>query len=177
MLHISKEDFDALIATRAKRKPFRLVKEGYDLAPHIFRIWTSDDIRLIQALNTLTDQIKKKYPLYMEKYHQQMIDRISLDSPMAYNRNILRYFQDISALDEDTEGRLYDLSTTIVTSLSYPIACRAFSLKYCCMIAEKYPELASEVLLLMDLIDKDESPGIQSCIRQGRKALSPRMPT
>lgn len=167
---MTQEVFNLLIRTKTKQKLDIFLQE-LDLSKYIYGIWSGDDTRLIQSLNFLTDHIKKSRPLYMESYHKRMIEAVSLDSSMAYNRNILRYFHDITILDEDTEGQLYDLCNKVVLDTAYPIACRAFALKYCCVVVKKYPELHEELSLLLEVISEDESPGIQSCIRQGRKLL------
>lgn len=138
----------------------------------IYDIWNSDDKRRIQQLNHILDRIKKHNPQFLKPYHRRLIDQIPNYPNEGWLRNILRFFHDINIENEEEEGLLYEYCSDISTSISYPIACKVFALKYTIHTALKYPELKNEVAEKIHILTPDPSPGIQSALRYGRKQLS-----
>ena len=108
------------------------------------------------VLGKITDKDK----IIASPYYGTIIQHLATNPIDAFKRNTLRIFQTCD-IPEEQEGFLFDTSLKYLKSLEEPIAVKAFSMTSARRIAEKYPELAEELLHQIEiLVEEKVSAGI-----------------
>jgi len=87
----------------------------------------------------------RKYPKMIAPYHEQLVETLSNPSHDAQVRNIIRIYEDI-VIPESIEGQLYEKCYGFLSNPQNAIAIRCFSMTVMSKIAEKYPDLRSELV-------------------------------
>ena len=63
---------------------------------------------------------------------------------------------------EELEGDVFDKAVRIIPSQMYPVAVRVHAMKTAHNIAKNYPEIAEELMMILEDLDHDESSGIRA---------------
>jgi predicted transcriptional regulator len=101
-------------------------------------------------------------------YLIEMVNGLSTNPVDAFKRNTLRTFQ-TSEIPEEVEGELFDHCIEYLKSMDEAIAIKAFGMTVARRICERYPELADEVILPVEiLISENYSAGV---VNRGKKEL------
>lgn len=90
-------------------------------------------------------RIGVNHPQLIQPYLAKMVATLDKETHDAVKRNTVRIFEDIE-IPEALEGELFDKCLAFVLDTKAAIAIRCFSLTICGKVAEKYPELQSEVV-------------------------------
>ncbi len=136
---------------------------------NLMGLFFSDEYRVVQRASQVVSMICDRQPDMMEPWLEKMVDHLHENSIDAVRRNVLRTFQK-SVIPEVSEGRLFDLSLGYMKSIDSPIAVKVFSMTVARRICEKYPELAVEVIpLIENLVRENYSTGT---VNRGQKELN-----
>lgn len=73
----------------------------------------------------------------------------------AVRRNTMRIFQ-FTEIPEEIEGELFETALKYIRSINEPIAVKAFSITVARRICQKYPELAPELIYILEIILKEK---------------------
>lgn len=92
---------------------------------------------------------------------QSMLDNLKDHPKDAVIRNTVRTLQFID-LSEDLEGPVYDICMNYLLDIKQAIAIRAFAMTTLANIAEKHPELRSELIAVIQEYFEIESSGFKA---------------
>ncbi len=95
-------------------------------------------------------------------FHRILID--CLKNPENHNsirRNIVRIYQ-AANIPNDYEAELYDVCLNFIADTDEAIAVRAFSIRVCERVIEKYPEMANELVEIIKANISIWSSGLKS---------------
>jgi len=112
---------------------------------HLMHFFFHEKWRYGQRSAWAIGRIGAKQPKLIAPYLAKMVEILDKDTHDAVKRNTVRIFEDID-IPEDIEGELFDKCLAFVIDTKAAIAIRCFSLTICGKVAEKYPELQSEVV-------------------------------
>lgn len=117
--------------------------------------------------------IGASHPELLEKYYPQLLKKLS--EPKLHNaihRNILRAFES-TEIPEKYQAELLDICIAFITSEHHPVAVRAFAITTACNISRNYPELKTELKLILEELNRHpQTPAIKSRIKQAFKILA-----
>lgn len=99
------------------------------------------------VLSKICDRKKSLLTPYLVKLFKHL-EKHPID---AVKRSTMRTFQ-FAPIPEEIEGELFDKAVQYLRSMNEPIAIKAFSLTCARRICEKYPELANELIPLVELV-------------------------
>ena len=90
-----------------------------------------------------------------------MVKHLNTNPVDGVKRNTLRTFQ-FNSIPEEVEGEFFDILLIYLTSLSEAVAIKAFSMTVARKICKKHPELAQELIPIIErLMKASESSGIK----------------
>lgn len=143
------------------------IGDDKELFAQLMDFFLQGDLRLSQRASWVVGHCADKHPQLMAPYLDAMID--ALESPLhdAAKRNIVRIFQG-QDFSEDLIGRVYDRCFRFLASMQEPIAVRVFSMTVLANICKKYPDLAMEVIPVIEAHMPMGSAGFKS---RGRRTL------
>lgn len=108
-----------------------------------------DDMRLSHRASWALGDVSLKYPDMFRKHHRVLIDALKKkQNHNAIRRNIVRTYQ-FADIPEDYEAELYDICLNFIANAEEKIAVKAFSIRVCERVIEKYPEMKNELLELI----------------------------
>ena len=87
----------------------------------------------------------------LDPYLIQIAELLKQTTHDAVQRAIMRVFQ-YSDIPEEVEGDLFEFVINALKSLEVAIAIKAFGMTVARRICEKYPELANEMIPLLEII-------------------------
>ena len=162
----------ALIDEHSKIQTLRIIEyigsnqKRFDQLMHVF---LNSDYRLCQrAAWTLTHFPEVSFKLFA-KHHKALIGMLErTDVHDAIYRNIFRLYVDL-AIPEDYEGQLYDRALKFATQLKYPVAIRANAIHVAGNIASKYKDLQTEVILILEELELENSAAMKGRCKRVRK--------
>ena len=127
-----------------------------------------EDMRLSHRASWALGDASLKYPDLYNKHHRVLIDALKVkQNHNAIRRNIVRTYQ-FADIPEEYEAELYDVCLNFVADSDEMIAVRAFSIRVCERIIEKYPEMKNELLEVIKSNMSVWSAGLKS---RGNKFL------
>lgn len=109
-----------------------------------------------------------KSPYLIVSHILKMIDYLDTNPAVAVKRNIVRMLQK-QAIPESHQGKLVNHCFNYILDAKETVAVKVFSMTILTHICNSYPELSSEVsLVIHDLLQNNPTPGIRS---RGKKLL------
>ncbi len=115
--------------------------------------------------------IAKKYPLFIEPYIPEFINRLTNFKTDGVRRNILSILVDIPLPDIDP-GELFDICYSWLASEKEPAAIRGNAITILYKISEKEPDLKPELIELFQAQLPCDSRGIEARIKDVLKKLN-----
>lgn len=107
------------------------------------------DMRLSHRASWAMGDVSLRHPQLLYKHHRNLIDALKVKQHHnAIRRNIVRTYQ-ASEIPEAYEAELYDICLNFVADTDEAIAVKAFSIRVCERVIEKYPEMANELLAII----------------------------
>ena len=82
-------------------------------------------------------------------YVSELLSALENPKHDAIVRNTFRTFQFMD-FPEDIEGQVFDVSLSFLMDINNAVAIRVFSMTVCANICMKYPELASEIIPVIE---------------------------
>lgn len=102
--------------------------------------------------------VAEAHPELFTPWIGKLLDRLSQkDLHPGLRRNILRAFESLE-LPQKLEGKALDLFFAHITNLSYPPAITAFAITAAARICKNYPELMSELRLILNALLEHPQP-------------------
>ena len=137
----------------------------------LMQLYFSDEYRVVQRASQVMSDLSDENPELFKPYLGKLIQHLSSDSIDAVRRNTMRIFQTLD-VPEEFEGELFEKGMTFIRSLEEPKAVKAFSITALRRICEKYPELAVELIPLVEiLVEENVSPGLTNRAEKELKLL------
>lgn len=148
----------------------KYVGENPQRLDELMDVFFSDDPKLVMRSGQIVGKIADKNPLLTSPYTERMIQHLRTNPSDGFKRNALKCFQKGPIpQDERSEGELFDFCLLAMQSMEEAIAVKAFAMTVARRICERYPELASEVILPIEiLVEENYSAGVVS---KGKKEL------
>lgn len=113
-----------------------------------------------------------EHPELLVPYYDLLVNRLM--EPVHHSaiyRNILRIFEEVN-VPEKHHGTLIDICFRLIMSETEPVAVRAFAITVASNICTLYPELKSELLLILaEMAQLPQTPAITSRIKSALKKL------
>lgn len=108
-----------------------------------------EDMRTSQVASWPLGKISNSQPDLFRPYHRPLIDAlVQKQRHNAIRRNVVRIYQFIE-IPEEFEAEIFDICVKFISNANEPIAVKAFSIRVCERIIEKYPELANELIQII----------------------------
>jgi hypothetical protein len=122
----------------------------------------SDDMRLSHRSSWALADAAVRYPSLLRPHHRKLIDSLKVkQSHNSIRRNVVRTYQ-FAEIPADLEGELYDICFNFICDTNEAIAVKAFSIRVCERVIERYPEMASELLVVIKESIQNWSSGLKS---------------
>ena len=129
------------IATEVVNDPSRM-KE-------LMILFFDEDLRICQRAAWPVGLLADKNAHLLEPYLARMLENLDTPHHDAVIRNTFRTFQYID-FSEDLEGIAFDKAFDYLLDVNRAVAIRVFSMTVCGNIAMKYPELAQELIPVIE---------------------------
>jgi len=121
-----------------------------------------DDMRLSQRASWALGDISLKYPALYNQHHRVLLDSLKqVQNHNAIRRNIVRTYQ-FADIPEEYEAELYDICLNFVNDIEEMTAVKAFSLRVCERVIEKYPEMKNELIQIIETNQSLWSSGLKN---------------
>lgn len=130
-----------------------------------------EEYRICQRAAWTFGKVCAERPHLMMKWLPETLQALQEPPHDAVVRNILRAFQELEEIPEDVEGQIFDLCFEYLLNPSHSIAIKVFSMTICRKIAMKYQDLKAELIVVIEDLMQDASPGILSRAEKELKKL------
>ncbi|MDX1477202.1 MAG: hypothetical protein R3301_05820 [Saprospiraceae bacterium] len=125
------------------------------------RLFLQRDARLAQCASYTLMHCSNAHPELALPYLRSFLDHARNPPHISVRRNVVRLLQLID-IPAELEGPVYDLCWQFAHDRKEAIAVRVFSLSVIASIAERYPELAPEVIDMARELAAAGSPGLRN---------------
>jgi hypothetical protein len=125
----------------------------------------SKDVRVSQRASKPLGDEASINPQAIFPYIDQLMETAKQPQNNGSRRNVIRVFQYMNLFPEEKEGSIYELCLEYAGKASEAIAVKAFAPDVCVNTACRHNELLAEVLQLMEIMEADDSPAVQSSIK------------
>src|SRR5436190_7481949 len=138
----------------------------------LMEVFLGKEYRPTQRAAWSMSYVAAAQPQLIAPYFEKLISKLQQkNNHPAIPRNILRIFQDID-LPDKYEGKVVDFCFSVLMNESEPVAVRAFAITVASRICMKYPELARElVIILNEMIQLPQTAAIRHRAKVGLKKL------
>ena len=144
---------EVLFAEHSKEQTYRII-DWVGSSPERFgelmEIFFESEWLLVQRSAWPVGLIASKQPQLFHSYFDRAVEKLHRnDNHDAVIRNILKIVQDID-IPEHLESPLFELCIKFINQPKVPGAIKAFAISTLENICTKYPELAGEVLIILN---------------------------
>ena len=134
----------------------------------LLNCFMSNDNRLSQRASWALGNLSQLHPHLFDNHHRVFLNCFhDKKKHNAIRRNIVRIYQ-VAHIPEEYEAELYDICLNFIADNEEAIAVKAFSIRACERVIEKYPEMANELLTEIKSKIPNWSSGLKS---RGNKFL------
>jgi hypothetical protein len=156
----SRKNCDAIVAWVGKSQ------QRFD---ELFTLFTNDEYRVVQRSAWPMSYCVEAHPQFIKKYFGTLLKNIKKPNiPDAVKRNTLRLLQFVD-IPEKYHGEIMNICFEIVQSMQEKPAVKMFSLVVLDKLANTYPEIKQELLLIIETQMPYESLAFKS---RGKKILA-----
>jgi len=127
----------------------------------LMKLFFSKDLRVCQNASWPMTHIGDKYPKLILPYFEEMLHKLKTPQHDAVLRNTLRIWQQMD-IPEKYEGTVYELCFKFLANYDRPPAVRAFSIGILSNLADKFPDLKSELIDLLEEVYPHGTPGLKN---------------
>lgn len=120
-----------------------------DRLPELMECFFHEEMRICQRAAWPVGMLGDKNAELLYPYIEEMLAAIDNPTHNAVIRNTLRTFQFMD-FPEDVEGRVFDVCISLLMDHDRAIAIKVFSMTVCANICMKYPELAHELIPVIE---------------------------
>lgn len=116
----------------------------------LLELFLYDEYRVVQRAAWIMSHVAEKYPALLEPHLEKMINRMGdAGIPVAVKRNVVRILQFIH-VPESLQGPVMDYCFRFLEDPAETVAVRAFSMTVLANLAQQYPEIRNEIILLIE---------------------------
>lgn len=131
-----------------------------------------DEYRVVQRISWVLSVVAEKYPALVEKNMNVIIKRLDdRDIHTAVKRNVVRVLQFLK-IPKKLHAKVFNHCINYLSDPNETIAVRCFSMTVAAGLAEKYPELAGEVIETINISMKNSTAGLRSRSKTVLKQLN-----
>lgn len=164
-----------LLAEHSKSQTMKIVKfisDDKKRFAELLNVFINGEYRVTQRAAWPLSYAARAYPSLIKPYFKKLINKLQeKDNHPAIPRNILRIFGEIE-IPAEHHGAVVDICLKFIQDTRVPVAIRAFSLSTAANICRLYPELKSELAMMLDEMEKyPQQPAIKSRIKSARRTL------
>lgn len=138
-----------------------------DRLPELMECFFHENGRICQRASWPVGMLGDTHAQVLYPYIPRMLESIKHPQHNAVVRNTLRTFQFMD-FSEELEGEVFDVCLTKLVDTKQPIAVKVFAMTVCANICLKYPELAIE---LIPVIEEQLPHGSTGFKNRGAKLL------
>ena len=136
---------------------------------NLMEVFFKSETMMVQRAAWVVGGLGEKRPELIKPYHAKMVAVLKgRDAQDAVKRNILRVLQ-FQEIEETLWGDLYDCCIRILTSNLEPVAVKVFAMTTAYNIVKEMPELKGELLVAVEDVIAEGTPGEKS---RGQKILT-----
>lgn len=143
------------------------VKDGGESIETLFSILFDEDVRMCQRVSWPLQIISERRDKLLHPYIPLMISQLDHVKHDGIPRNIFRLWQNID-FPEELTGQVYECAFQWLSDSQNAIAIRVFAMTACVNIAMTFPDLASE---LIPVIEDQMEIGSSGFKNRGSKEL------
>src|SRR5580700_2959316 len=137
----------------------------------LINLFFKGEYRITQRAAWPLSYCVRRYPELIAPYYRQLLDNLGRkDIHVAVIRNTVRLLQDVS-IPKRWHGRVMSLCFDFVAEPETPIAVKAFSLSILSNLSKDYPEIRSELKLIIEGQWEQATPAFRSRARRILKGL------
>jgi hypothetical protein len=125
------------------------VIDGKESIDTLFNILFDEDVRMCQRVSWPLQIISERRDELLHPHIPMMISQLKNSKHDGIPRNIFRFWQNID-FPEEMIGQAYECAFQWLADSQNAIAIRVFAMTTCANIAEKFPELAFELILIIE---------------------------
>jgi hypothetical protein len=164
-----------LLDEHSKKQTMRIVNyvgDDRQRFKQLMKIFLEGEYRVTQRAAWPLSYAARAHPQLIKPYFKKLIAKLEeTGHHPSIPRNILRIFEAIE-IPEAHHGRLVDLCLKFIHDARLPAGIRAFALSTAANICKLYPELKSELTMMLDEMEKyPQQPAIRSRIKSARRTL------
>ncbi|MGK7395899.1 MAG: hypothetical protein ACNS62_15070 [Candidatus Cyclobacteriaceae bacterium M3_2C_046] len=115
----------------------------------LMNLFLNETYRVTQRAAMAVGLCAQKYPFLIKPYLELMIKNLQKPVHDAVRRNTLRILQN-QEIPPDLQGETMDICFSILNTNSEPIAIKVFAMTVLTNLAEIYPELSHELILIIE---------------------------
>ena len=161
---------EALLAEHSKPQAQRIAQyigDDADRFSELIKLIMTEEYRIVQRASWVLRHCFELKPELVLPHLDAMVKKLREPSHDAYRRNTLAILSEID-IPEHLMGDLADLCFSWLESREIPVAIRVHSMEVLYQICQHEPELAGELVMLIEMYLPHESAGFVS---RGRKVL------
>jgi len=168
------QSFHEILETSHNKENKDLILEIIEKDPsridELLELFFSKEKMICQRASWPIGYLGEKHPELLTPHFPAMFE--AMDKPLhdAVVRNIVRTWKTMT-IPEEYEGEVFERCFEYILSSKNAIAIRAFSVHTCTRIAHKYPELAEELIPVLEEVGPQGSSGFKNCCKNSLKQL------
>src|SRR6185437_481863 len=163
-----------LLQEHSKKQTDRIVRYiGNDKTrfAELIELFFKGEYRIMQRGAWPLSYCVRAHPELIRPYFKAILDNLARkDIPVAVVRNIVRLLQDVE-IPRRYHGRVMSTCFEFIQQPETPIAVKAFSLTILGDLAARYPDIRSELKLIIEEQWEHATPAFRSRARKVLKAL------
>ncbi|MFV0531336.1 MAG: hypothetical protein ACK5MD_07840 [Flavobacteriales bacterium] len=142
--------------------------ERFDI---LMQLMLNEDYRISQRASHTLQFCTDLYPFLVLPYTESFIALLKENPIDGIKRCITRAWEKID-LPEEFQGEIVQMAFDFVQNPKEAIAVRAYGVHILYNLTKKYPELATELnLVLLDIIEYENSPALLNCSKKVLRKL------
>jgi hypothetical protein len=143
----------------------------------LIHLFLHDEYRVVQRAAWIMSMVAQKHAALLKPHLKDMVNRMGDEGiPVAVKRNVVRVLQFMS-IPEDLQGPVMDYCFRFLEDTQETVAVRVFSMTILANLAQQYPEIKNEIVLLIeDQLREGAQPAFISRGKKTLKLLRPPQP-
>lgn len=136
---------------------------------HLMELFFGEDYKITQRATWILSYVAEAYPHQVIPYLDDMAEVLKDEKRHpAVRRNVLKIFGEIVEIPEHLYGMLATLCFDFIADMDQPVAIKVFSMEVIYKITIKEPDLADELIILIEDLMPHHTAGFKS---RGKKIL------
>lgn len=138
-------------------------------------LFLHDEYRVVQRAAWILSYVAKEHPEQIQPHLEKIVNRMGdTGIPVAVKRNVVRLLQ-FMPVPEYLQGPVMDHCFRFLENPQETVAVRAFSMTVLANLAQQYPDIRNEIILLIeDQLREGAQPAFVSRGKKTLKALGKR---